>query len=418
MGAAGAGSSSKQESMGVVALAAAAWCAVATTALERVITRPELCEPEGAFPTASKPTRAALVLRGDSFRGLSYAFSVGRAHAKTPFYCDAVARRIQRSVVASHVAHIVEPLEAAGLRVDVYLATYGCAGNATFLDDLRTWYGRDRVVAAAHLDRAGANQATPANHAVRWLRDHWPPGGYQSVLLWRFDVPALRPMGAARARSPKVRPPPEDPRCLNKTDDPKRPQWCWCAPLAHCDTADGWDGYVTAGGDAYFRYEDDWGHSFPGWLARCAAPVFASDCLAMRTKMMSHECNFRLAKTFRVHAAHPPQRSWEVYREDYVDGRGATVCRVLAEKFDGPPCPADDRAGRRVACLRYAHAAKLTSLAAAHRDGDHQWRSPHHACDDFGFSDRDLAGLGAWHRAYEDAQVRGWDPGRAPDAAH
>ena len=128
----------------------------------------------------------------------------------------------------------------------------------------------------------------------------------------------------------------------------------------------------------------------------------------MKTKIMSHECNFQLAKTYRVLATHPPARSWEVYREDYVKGRGADACRHLRDRFDGPPCPQDDRAGRRVACLRYVHVANLTKGPRAwdpdHHDG--MWRG--HGCDDFGFTARDFAGLDAWNRAYEAAETRGW----------
>ena len=75
---------------------------------------------------------------------------------------------------------------------------------------------------------------------------------------------------------------------------------------------------------------------------------------------MSHECNFLLARTFRVLTTLP--RSWSVYREDYKPyPGGGPVCAVLRDDFDGPPCPASEAEGRRVACRRYAHAAGLAS---------------------------------------------------------
>ena len=52
-----------------------------------------------------------------------------------------------------------------------------------------------------------------------------------------------------------------------------RPGECWCQPLndkesRNCQSSRGWDGYVGGLADAYYRYEDDWGFSFPGRLAR------------------------------------------------------------------------------------------------------------------------------------------------------
>ncbi|KAH8072079.1 GTP binding protein [Aureococcus anophagefferens] len=110
-------------------------------------------------------------------------------------------------------------------------------------------------------------------------------------------------------------------------------------------------------GDAYYRYEDDWGHSFPGRLARCAVPIFEASCLDMRSKLMSHECNFLLARTFRVLTTLP--RSWSVYREDYKPyPGGGPVCAVL-RTTSRPAVPGLRGRGRRVACRRYAHAAGL-----------------------------------------------------------
>ena len=105
---------------------------------------------------------------------------------------------MQRAVSASHVRHVVEPLERAGLRVDVFLATYGCGGlapparAARAMAHLVEWYGAARVARAEQLPRRGSSQATPSLVAMRWLRALWPPGGYRSVLLWRFDVAARR----------------------------------------------------------------------------------------------------------------------------------------------------------------------------------------------------------------------------------
>lgn len=77
-----------------------------------------LCEPPGAFPVAADCRRAALIVRGDAYRGLSYGMVLGKTRKKT-FACDAAARAVQRAVSASHVAYIIAPLERAGYAVDV-----------------------------------------------------------------------------------------------------------------------------------------------------------------------------------------------------------------------------------------------------------------------------------------------------------
>ena len=159
-------------------------------------------------------------------------------------------------------------------------------------------------------------------------------------------------------------------------------------------------------GDAYYRYEDDWGHSFPGRLARCAVPIFEASCLDMRSKLMSHECNFLLARTFRVLTTLP--RSWSVYREDYKPyPGGGPVCAVLRDDFDGPPCPASEAEGRRVACRRYAHAAGLASPEAA--AVDFHW-SKNLKCGDL-LGPADFAELEGWWRRHHDAATAGYDHG-------
>ena len=170
--------------------------------------------------------------------------------------------QVQRAVSASHVRHVVEPLERAGLTVDVFLATYGCGGiapparAARAMAHLVEWYGAARVARAEQLPRRGSSQATPALVAMRWLRALWPPGGYRSVLLWRFDNVALRPLGAApapAARAASTRPAGDCDASLDVRDDWEahhRPYGCWCWPLATCDSDAGWGGYANARGAA------------------------------------------------------------------------------------------------------------------------------------------------------------------------
>jgi len=402
--------------------------------------REDLCERDTKLKTDATSKKVALVLRGEAFRGLSYGISpsVGRfRRGKTAFSCTAVSHRIQRALSASHVAHLVAPLEAAGLEVDVYLATYGCGGvtsdkeAAIALRHLSKWYERNstrtRVKRAEALDRAGATQSTPVNVAMGWLRDGWPAGGYRSVLIWRFDMPALAPMGrrqadpggeAAECRPsvgracPSVGLPPKAPRAecdpaLDTNSSAKRrPMNCWCPPYDACHSKGGYDEYASRLDEAYYKYEDDWAFSFPGRLARCAVPVFETDCLNMKRPIMSHECNFRLARTGPVLSTDP--KRWTVYRSDY-NSPGGDTCRLLRDRFDGPPCPADERAGRSVACLQYAHVLRVKTAdevkvkELGKRPVWNQFK-----CDDFA---AEVSEAASWWRGHSTQQVRGYDLG-------
>ena len=135
-------------------------------------------------------------------------------------------------------------------------------------------------------------------------------------------------------------------------------------------------------------------------------PIFEASCLDMRSKLMSHECNFLLARTFRVLTTLP--RSWSVYREDYRPyPGGGPVCAVLRDDFDGPPCPASEAEGRRVACRRYARAAGLASAEAA--AADFHW-STNLKCGDL-LGPADFAELEGWWRRHHDAATAGYDHG-------
>ena len=149
------------------------------------------CEPKTSLPTSEDSKRIAFILRGDAYRGLSYG-STARG-SKRGFMCTPFAVRIQRAISASHVDYIIAPLEAAGFRVDVFFATYGCVENAEAqLERLKGFYDRNhtRVVHVDRVPRPGATQATPANIAMKSLRRLWPKEGYRSVLIWRFDLVA------------------------------------------------------------------------------------------------------------------------------------------------------------------------------------------------------------------------------------
>ena len=125
------------------------------------------------------------------------------------------------------------------------------------------------------------------------------------------------------------------------------------------------DAFLTHGDIAYLKYEDDWAFGFPGKFARCAVPVFESDALAMRTFIASHETNYRLAKTGPVLTVSP--KRWGIYRTDYSSQGPDKLCRLLRDKFDGPPCPATAELGKKMACLRHARAANASTVKEARK---------------------------------------------------
>ena len=101
---------------------------------EMSITYPEVCSVNATSSinaTNKMPgygsKKVALVFRGDSFRGLSYATEFDQG-GKFPFYCTDKAAAIQKALAASHLKFIVEPIEAAGYQVSIYLSGYGCTG--------------------------------------------------------------------------------------------------------------------------------------------------------------------------------------------------------------------------------------------------------------------------------------------------
>ena len=131
--------------------------------------REDLCERDTKLKTDATSKKVALVLRGEAFRGLSYGISpsVGRfRRGKTAFSCTAVSHRIQRALSASHVAHLVAPLEAAGLEVDVYLAT--CRTECLLFLDARR--GSASGVVASRFPRRAPDARQ--QHQVRLRRRH------------------------------------------------------------------------------------------------------------------------------------------------------------------------------------------------------------------------------------------------------
>ncbi len=166
---------------------------------------PASCLRSAAASPQPPPSLAtvALVVRGESFRHFT------RPSPSTRFDVPAVLRRrlicspltyaLQRALAANHVAHLIEPLERRGTRVEVFLATYGCwtvlpaADAARWHEDLRGWYdgGAVRVRHHAPVARTGAggSQAALLSAALAPVLRRGT-AAFGAVLLWRFDLAA------------------------------------------------------------------------------------------------------------------------------------------------------------------------------------------------------------------------------------
>jgi hypothetical protein len=101
--------------------------------------------------------------------------------------------------------YIVEPIEASGFKVDIFVSTYGCTSvdhltadeQREAYDEMVGWYG-SRVVAHQVFDRHGASQDVTQDTGVQQamlLLLRAAPLDYTAVLLWRYDVVPLKPMG-------------------------------------------------------------------------------------------------------------------------------------------------------------------------------------------------------------------------------
>jgi hypothetical protein len=174
---------------------------------------PELCSANAVTSSSSNKLpgynskRFAFVFRGDAFRGLTLGvtpcYTVGDVkHCdKLPFYCTDEAVAIQKATAKAQVALMVEPLEAAGYTVDVYIATYGCNGLPHVPADTASQYHNEllgifgaRVVASSFFEREpGQTQDTGTRKAVELLLTK-APLDYRSILLWRYDMVPVNAM--------------------------------------------------------------------------------------------------------------------------------------------------------------------------------------------------------------------------------
>jgi hypothetical protein len=311
--------------------------------------------------------RIAFVLRGDSFRGLSWSFkpyftpSGGvERRGKDPFTCTENAVQIQKVTVAAMVEMMIEPMEKQGFEVDVYLSGYGCTGLYHLKDAARiqniheqliSWFniGKKRVKAYKFIDRQEACkgviptklQDVGTAAAVQLLLDN-APLDYHSVIMWRYDMIPLSP--------------------IHPSNKLASPHW---ANLAERSAA------------GLFFFNDDWGYTVPGWYAPCFIGVFLHNCMDNAL-----HCKDGLRANFPGTLQQQtllPLGNYDLYRSDFDqwgENTDSKLCRFLEER-GGPSCHATPLDALKAAC-------KMVSTVPGWR-ADHpmSMRPPIHTPDGF-----------------------------------
>ncbi len=277
--------------------------------------------------------RVAFIVRGEAFRHYTLELS---SLARRRMICSNSTWRMQQALARSHVANIITPIEEAGVRVDVFLATYGCrhahseSDAAQWHADLRSWYcdhgGRpQRSCSLSLLPRSQTDTMRTA--IVAGLRDALAHGPYRSVLLWRFDLVPMAPLDGGASPS------------YLKVD--QTAFGCWANTL-------------------------DYAYHSPGSMLSCFADVFARPCYAQDS--VGYDATGCTRAFFSAMLARGYQKS-PVLGKGYgaamriallLKQPQSPACAYLRDRYGGPGC--DQEAVRRELCTTLP-AAKDASWA-------------------------------------------------------
>lgn len=204
---------------------------------------PTVCDTRSPQPNLENAV--ALVLRGESFRGFN--LGIPDNFVKRAITCLPHAYPVQRALARLHVKHIIEPLEARGIRVDIFLATYGCVGvlpddeALVWHKDLISWYGEHRVKKADLVENgASSSQQTTFVAGLEALQEYADPVSYRSLLVWRFDLILFADLASPSAAEPRD---------------------------------ESWPDYLDLCNKEVFWTGTDYAFSVPGWFSKCFIAV-------------------------------------------------------------------------------------------------------------------------------------------------
>eukprot|EP00854_Cymbomonas_tetramitiformis_P019615 gene19615-23458_t len=319
---------------------------------------PTVCDTRSPQPNLENAV--ALVIRGESFRGFNLAIPDNLV--KRAITCRPNAYPVQRALARLHVKHIVEPLEARGIRVDIFLATYGCVGvlpddkALAWHEDLISWYGEHRVKRADLVENgASSSQQTTFVAGLEALQEYADPVSYRdvgvvqgvayvgllilrsqrSLLVWRFDLLLFADLASPSAAEPRD---------------------------------ESWPDYLDVDTKEVFWTGTDYAFSVPGWFTKPPVPqgelvedmvddepmydVFNLPDMRAQSSKRAKIPDEYLKKHRRDREGHDGLSSKhscpkiQIYRSP-TDKSGA--CNYLHSFVDGPPC--DMIAVRRDICL-------------------------------------------------------------------
>lgn len=358
----------------------------------------------GYLPGSNGKTRVLLVMGRLSFRGYAGFAWMGHGEMhlnKDLLMCTAEAARIQRAVVLAIVRHFIEPLERAGVEVDVVIHTQDCdeyveqyshtsfaskeaemkelqsvLENRTFKQSLIDWFGhkpqvldlsreivQPKNVSVANATRViksrfitmseaqphnakGETQSFQSKVGTALAEDLFREGlFYRSIMNWRFDVPPIDDFV-----DPK-----DDLKTFLATGD-------WPVGLKKKDTEYTHRDFLLKSGESPLHFEDQlW--SYPGWMLPCVVAHCANKSLPPYPWKRPTPCenepmlielvkiawsNRTVLSQFRA-PDHYGKTDWwttifaSIYRGPYswnVDtlNQAKWFCRYLNKYFDGPEC--------------------------------------------------------------------------------
>jgi hypothetical protein len=151
----------------------------------------QLCK--GISPQKVNPSAAAVVMIGEPFR--SRNFKTYKKHMM-----DDGTLESQHMISQTQVEGLVEPLEKAGVRVDVFLARHSFREDAgelykdgqrrfSFFEQLNHFYGKHRVVRIVDLN-PNRNQFFHVSEMLYAVQNHTVKGGlnYKFLIFIRYDI--------------------------------------------------------------------------------------------------------------------------------------------------------------------------------------------------------------------------------------
>jgi hypothetical protein len=170
----------------------------------------QLCS--GKYPPTTHEKVAALMMIGEPFRSKDWASNKRRS-------CDAGSMEVQRMLAKNTHEHLINPLEADGFRVDVFLAENNCTESEPWHPGLHEWiprvvydngstmadlkregyqkelkamYGIHRVVSIVSMD-AARNQFFHMGQMMNHVKNHEISQrfGYRFLIVLRYDVKLL-----------------------------------------------------------------------------------------------------------------------------------------------------------------------------------------------------------------------------------